>query len=354
MPDRCVVRAPNWVGDAVMALPFFISLRQNIGPDAHIACLCRPPLASLYRQVPEISEVIELDESLGVHGWCSIRYNGRRLRDRQFDAAFCLPTSFGSALMFWLARISARYGHAADARRFLLTRSLPYDPDGRRPHRAEGYLSLLSLRWPNPVLSRQLRFEPGTEASSQVDALMAGTRANGSIPLLAIAPGAAQPNKMWMLPNFAAVASRWIDELHGHVVLVGADADKERCDELAAIAAPRNIRNLAGAGDLPVAAEIIRRAQVFVGNDSGLAHLAAAVGTRVVVISGPGDPTEVAPFSSHAVTVRHPVFCSPCFKNYCWRKDKPLECLTEISAEDVWTHVVSFARSATPDSESQQ
>ncbi|MBI5867994.1 MAG: lipopolysaccharide heptosyltransferase II [candidate division Zixibacteria bacterium] len=354
MPDRCVVRAPNWVGDAVMALPFFTSLRRNAGPASHIACLCRPPLASLYRQVPEINEVIELDESLGAHGWSAIRQNARLLRNQHFDAAFCLPTSFGSALMFWLARIPARYGHAADARRFLLTRSLPYGPNGHRPHRAEGYLSLLSLRWTNAVLSRQLRFAPGAEASRQVDALMEGTREHGSIPLLAIGPGAAQPNKMWMLPNFAAIASRWIDELHGQVVLVGAGADSRLCDELAVSCSPREVRNLAGAGDLAIAAEIIRRAQVFLGNDSGLAHLAAAVGTRCVVISGPGDPAEVAPFSPVAVTIRHPVFCSPCYKNSCWREDHPLECLTHISVDDVWRHVVSSAGSSTPESESQQ
>src|SRR3990170_4571427 len=103
-----------------------------------------------------------------------------------------------------------------------------------------------------------------------------------------------------MINEFAAITARWIDRFHGHVFLVGSGADRARCDDVASLAARDNVHNLAGEGDLPVAAEIIRRAELFLGNDSGLAHLAAAVGTRPVVISGPGDPAEVAPYSSRA------------------------------------------------------
>lgn len=345
MAERYLVRTPNWVGDAVMSLPFFASLRLNAGPDAGIACLCRPQLASLFRHVSAINDVIELDESHGAHGLDSIRRNAKHLRKRQFDAAFCLPVSFGSALMLWLARIPARYGHSADARRLLLSRALPFGPNGHRPHRTEGYLNLLNLRWSTPIFSRTLNFIPGSEAAEQIDALIGSAGGSAAVPLLAIAPGAAQLNKMWPLANFAAIASRWIDELQGGVILIGSNSDSARCNELAAQSSSGDIRNLAGAGDLSIAAEIIRRASVFLGNDSGLAHLAAAVGARCIVISGPGDPAEVAPFSSSAITVRHPVFCSPCYNNFCWRKDRPLECLTEISVDDVWRHIASLSGS---------
>jgi heptosyltransferase-2 len=347
MSEKHLVRGPNWVGDAVMSLPFFASLRRNAGPDAVVACLCCPTLAPLFRDVPEINEVIELDESAGRSGWRFIRQNAQRLHQLQFDTAFCLPTSFGSALMLRLARIPHRLGHAAEGRRFLLTHSLPYGRNGRRPHRAEGFLRLLGLFWPDPILERSLHFNPDDTAKSRVDALFRETTGALNLPALAIAPGAAQPNKMWMAQHFAVIAARWVDQFHGNVFLVGSDSDRERCQEVANLAAQDAIRNLAGAGDLPVAAEIIRRAAVFLGNDSGLAHLAAAVGTPPVVISGPGDPTEVAPFSPLAVTVRHPVFCSPCYKNSCWRKDRPLECLTEIGIEDVWQHVTAKAEAPT-------
>jgi heptosyltransferase-2 len=347
MPDRYLVRAPNWVGDAVMSLPFFASLRHNAGSDAIVTCLCRSALAPLFRDVPEISDVIELDESAGRSGWRFVRRNARHLRAHQFDTAFCLPTSLGSAMMLRLARIPHRLGHSAEGRRLLLTRSLPYGRNGRRPHRAEGFLNLLSLCWPDPSLIRDLRFSPDDSARARVDVLLRNFKDVARSRVLAVALGAAQPNKMWMIPHFAAITARWIDEFHGRVFLVGSGADRARCDEVTGLAARDNVHNLAGEGDLSFAAEIIRRADLFLGNDSGLVHLAAAVGTPCVVISGPGDPTEVAPFSPLAVTVRHPVFCSPCYRNYCWRKDKPLECLTRIGIEDVWRHITLSAETAT-------
>ena len=93
---------------------------------------------------------------------------------------------------------------------------------------------------------------------------------------------------------------------------------------------------VAGAGPLLFTAEIIRRSAVFIGNDSGLAHVAAAVGTPTVVLSGPGDPTEVAPYTDKAVTIAKTIFCKPCYKNYCWRKDRPLECLELIEVDEAY------------------
>jgi heptosyltransferase-2 len=338
MSQAVLVRSPNWVGDAVMSLPFFASLRAAL-PDASIICLCRPLLTSLYETVPAIDRVLSLDESKGRSGFGSVRLNAARLRAEQFGLAFSLPASFGSALMLWLARIPRRVGYAAEARALLLTDTLPYGRNGRRPHRAEGYLALLSLALPDAPISRDLVFEPGDTASQQVDAIWLDSSSARQELIIAMAPGAAQPNKMWATKRFSQLAGRWIDQVNGRVVFVGAQQDRERAEQVAAVMRAESVTNLAGAGDLPFAAEIIRRADVFVGNDSGLVHLAAAVGTPTVVISGPGDPSEVSPFSPVAVTVKRPLFCSPCYKNTCWRKDKPLECLTDIEVDEVWQRV---------------
>lgn len=340
--DSILVRAPNWVGDAVMALPFFVSLRKN-APTASITCLCRPLLAPLYRCVPEIDKVFELDEAYGRHGLSFVWRNAAGLRAHGFDVAFCLPVSFGSAAMLWLARIPRRVGHAADGRRMFLTGALPYGKNGHRPHRTEGYLELLRLLWPEAVLLRDLVFRPAAEACAQFDLLSSPVVNCLTSPVLAIAPGAAQPNKMWDAARFAEIARRWIDTFKGTVVLVGADVEQGRCREIMDQVGHPGTRNLAGAGDLVLTAEIMRRADALLGNDSGLAHLAAAVGTPTVVIAGPGDPAEVAPFTTLAVTVRRPVFCSPCFRNSCWRRDKPLECLTGVSVDDVWSHISRMA-----------
>jgi heptosyltransferase-2 len=320
-----------------MSLPFFASLRAAL-PEATIVCSCRPSLTSLFESVTDIDRVLPLDESLGRSGLAATRLNAACLREEDADCAFSLPSSFGSALMLWLARIPRRVGHAAEGRGMLLTDSLPYGKNRHRPHRAEGYLSLLRLAFPGAAIDRELRFTPNHEAVNDVNALWSGANLPGRI--LALGPGAAQPNKMWAPERFTAVAQRWIDEIGGSVIFVGSSAERERAEEIKENLDAEKVSNFAGAGNIAIAGEIIRRADVFVGNDSGLVHLAAAVGTKTVAISGPGDPTEVSPFSPLAVTVKHPLFCSPCYKNTCWRKDKPLECLTEIEVDQVWQQVV--------------
>lgn len=267
--------------------------------------------------------------------------NAAVLRREKLDLGFCLPPSFGSALMLRLARIPRRVGHASDSRRLLLTHSIPYGKNGSRPHRTKGYLALLDLIWPNAERVRELRHRPGKEAQDAVNVLWERAGLGRASPILAIGPGAAQPNKLWPSVRFADIGRRWIDSFGGVVVTVGAGSEREACDEVARGAGESNAFNFAGAGDLEATAEIIRRTDLFVGNDSGLSHLAAAVGTPTVVISGPGDPGEVAPYSPLAVTVKKPLFCSPCYRNVCWRRDKPLECQDLVCVDDVWQAAIT-------------
>ena len=336
--SHIVVRAPNWVGDAVMATPFFTSLRK-VFPEAAITCLCRPMVADIYRFHPDINRVLELDESSGRSGWHAIRGNAARLKPERFDVAISLPNSLSSALMFFLAGIPKRIGYRADWRRVLLTKSMPFPKKGRRPHRVEYYLRLLDLLADNPVYDRQLKLIPGEEAAGLVAGELVKSGLDESSIFVTIAPGAAQPNKMWMPERFAELVRRLADR-NVQVVFVGGPKEKELAEHVALQADVDGLKNMVGAGPLLFTAELIRRSAVFVGNDSGLAHVAAAVGTPAIVLSGPGDPTEVAPYADNAVTLAEDLFCKPCYKNYCWRKDKPLECLELIGVDRVYSAVV--------------
>ena len=115
--------------------------------------------------------------------------------------------------------------------------------------------------------------------------------------------------------------------------------DRTACDATYAGIPSERVVNFCGIGALSLVAALIRRAEVLVGNDSGLSHLAASVGVRVVVISGPGDPAEVAPFSPNAVTVKKSLYCSPCYRNTCYRTDHPLECLDLVDVDQVWDSI---------------
>jgi len=338
---RIVVRTPNWVGDAVMALPFLASLRLN-APDSEICVLTRPILQDFFSQVRECDGVLSLNESHGRHGLAAVWRNARSLRRQKFDLGFCLPPSFGAALMMRLAGVRRRVGHAVDARGWLLTDSLPHLPNGKRPHRADGYLSLLGAVWRNPKTDKALRYEPGNTAREGARALCEQHGIPDTAMILAVAPGAAQLNKLWPAERFAEVCRRWLDHENAVITIVGGAGDRDTCGAVAEGIRGRRAYNLCGAGSLPLTAAIIRRADLFVGNDSGLSHLAAAVGVPVVVISGPGDPSEVAPYVEGAITVKRPLFCSPCYRNTCYRKDHPLECQHLVTADDVWDAVHSL------------
>lgn len=336
--SRIIVRTPNWVGDAVMALPFLSSLRLN-APRSEITLITRPFLADFYSHVVACNRVIALDERHGRHGLWSVWRNGMMLRPQHYDLAFCLPPSFGAALMMRLAGVGRRVGHSSDRRGWLLTDTIPYLPNGKRPHRALGYLALLNLVFENSRIDTELQYDCGGDARVTVDSIFSQRGLGGSDRILALAPGAAQPNKLWRSDRFAAIGQCWLQEESARVVIVGGEGDRAVAEAVATAIGSDRVVNLCGAGSLPVAGETIRRATIFVGNDSGLSHLASAVGTPVVVISGPGDPTEVAPFGKGALTVKKALYCSPCYSNTCYRTDHPLECQDLVTSDEVWDSV---------------
>jgi ADP-heptose:LPS heptosyltransferase len=143
---------------------------------------------------------------------------------------------------------------------------------------------------------------------------------------------------MWAPERFSEICNRWLEQSGAIAVIVGGPNDREVAGRII-VNDPNRLFNLCGSGSLPLVAAILERARVFVGNDSGLSHLAAATGVPVIVISGPGDPSEVAPFAPNARTVKKPLFCSPCYSNTCFRQDYPIECQELVSVDDVWEEV---------------
>ncbi len=340
--DSIIARAPNWVGDAVMATPFMASLRKTF-PKSTITCLCRSMVADIFRYNPNIDHIIELDETYGRSGRKAIRHNAGRLRRERFDLAISLPNSLSAALIFFLARIPQRLGYRGDWRRFALTCSRSFPKQGQRPHRVEYYLKLLELVTKTPAYDKMLSLTIPDDVSAEVAGKLERRGIDAAKPYVALAPGAAQPNKMWMLARFAELMQRLLDN-ETSVVLVGGPAERGLAGQVIKLVGRENIVDFIGAGSLLFTAEVIRRAAVFVGNDSGLAHVAAAVGTKSVILSGPGDQTEVAPYSDQAITIAKDIFCKPCYKNYCWREDKPLECLELIEVDEVYAEVTGLLR----------
>ena len=322
--SRIVVLSPNWLGDAVMALPAIDDVRRQFG-EARLAVAARPGLTALFDRVPGVDEVVRLGGSGRRLG--GSRADAAALREGRFDVAVLLPNSFRAA---WIARragIGQRWGYRGDLRGRLLTRRIRRP--GGRLHQAAYYQHLVSeLGCANGPL------RPGVAVPDRDR--MAGGRLlergqwPPTAPLIALAPGAAYGfAKQWPPGHFAGLA-RLLAGRGVWCVLVGLPADRdagrqvveafERLDSGPAL--PGRVLNLIGQTDIGELMGLMTHCAGIVANDSGAAHLAGAVGVPVVAIFGPTDERVGAPLPGRTSTatnavLSHDVFCRPCGFREC-------------------------------------
>jgi heptosyltransferase-2 len=329
-----VVFSPNWLGDAVMALPAIRDLRRHVA-DGRLTVAARPAIAPLFTMVEGVDQVTTLSAGGGMRTLASIREDAAQLASHEFDAAVLLPNSFASALVAYRAAIPERWGFAADFRGRLLTRSLAR-PKGLT--QADYYQALVAAL--------------GVETGPQYARLAAPAAVPGGVlpqgPFAVLAPGAAYGRaKQWPPERFAELAAALMRDLAWSVVLVGSAADAAVCADIAVKARTTvgagpvdglpSIVDASGRTTLPELAAVMARAQAIVSNDSGAMHLASAVGRPVVAVFGPTNETRTAPLASgpdapRPVVVTSHVWCRPCMLREC-----PIDhrCMTDITAGSV-------------------
>jgi heptosyltransferase-2 len=316
--DRLLVLAPNWLGDAVMALPAIANVCSAL-PAASLAVAARPTIAPLFTMVPGVAEIVTLaGRSASV----------RALAERRSDVALILPNSFNAARLARAAGIRERWGYRTDFRSLLLTRAVPAPS---RAHQTEYYRRLVeALGFPGGP--RAPRLEVSEERRAAGAALLGAAGWDRRQPLVGIAPGAAFGGaKRWPAHSFAALA----DGLAGdgaRVVVVGAAADRSAAAELrSAMRTPADVIDLIGRTDVPMLAAVLSQCRALVTNDSGAMHVAAAVGINVTALIGPTRERETGPMGTgrHAV-LTHDVWCRPCMLREC-----PLthRCMTGITVD---------------------
>jgi len=306
---RLVILAPNWLGDAVMALPAIADVRRA-APGAHIAVAARAAVAPLFELVAEVRETIVLNAPASVArvgSWASL---GAELAGRGFDAALLLPNSIHAALVASRAGVPERWGYGDGVRARLLTRSVPRIA---RVHQVDYYQHLVAaLGFPNGP--REPRIAAPPPARDAADRLLTEAGWNGRSALAALAPGAAYGGaKRWPPDRFAALAAALAND-GVDSVLVGSGADARTTREVARAA--RAI-DLAGRTDLPTLAGVLARCRALVTNDSGAMHLAAALGVPVTAVFGPTDERATAPIGGDHAVVSYPVWCRPCMLREC-------------------------------------
>ena len=222
-PASLLVRATNWLGDAVMTTPALTGLRGAF-PGARIALLAKPLVAELFRHHPDVDEVIVYERPGRHEGFSGRLRLGGELRRRRFDAALLLQNAFDAALLAFLARIPERAGYPTDGRRLLLSLPVPLTRDILQRHEVEYYLCLLDgLGIPRPVPA-SLKLVVTEEEKEAMAARLASLGIGRGAPIVAVNPGATYGSaKRWYPDRFAAVADALSAEWGAGVVVVGFD-----------------------------------------------------------------------------------------------------------------------------------
>ena len=371
---RVVVRGANWVGDAVMTVPALRELRRVL-PGARVTLATRPWAEGVFAGADFVDELLLVDSN----GLASHLRQIRRWRAHRFDLALLFPNAFQPALVAFAARVPLRLGYSTDGRRALLTHA--FEPPSWRGSRHEVfyYLNLVGelerlltgtthVETRPPQLSlplsqartdaarallRHSGVRPSTAVLSSInDAGPPSTDADGSSsitprgelpvnsvgppharPLVALCPGSTNSRaKRWPVEHFAALADRLVEETNATVLLVGS---REEMDVTQAVVERmrRTPVVLTGRTTLEETAGVLGLVDLLVTNDTGPAHLAAALGRPVLVIFGPTDPVTTRPFSDLAEVVRRPPACAPCMLRDC-----PIDhrCMTAITPSEVF------------------
>lgn len=317
-----LVRAPNWIGDAVMSTSFLAVLRAS-EPGARVTVLAHQRVVLVYQHNPAVEQVMTFGAKNPL--WKI----ARDVRRERFGCAYILPLSLSSALIAWLAGVPERTGYDADCRGILLTRKLPYDKsDFRSRHLIEGYAALLGkpaeVRPPEVFL-----VEPEMRWAGE------WLKARGFLDsdVIGFGPGAAYgPAKRWPMERWIELGRR-LKQQGKRVLIFGSFDESRLCREI-----ERNIGttavSLAGGTDLRQSAALIALCRAFVTNDTGVMHLAAAVGTRVVALFGSTSPVWTRPWGDRHTILTTKETCSPCYGRTC--RFGHYNCLNKISVDDVW------------------
>ena len=335
---RTLVRATNWVGDVVMSLPAVRALRAA-DPHGALAVLARPWVSELTRLLPEVDEVL-VDASKGPGADPEARERlALEIRGGRFDRAVVLPTSFEAAWTLARAGVPERIGYRGELRGAFLTRAVRLVL-GPGEHQVWKHLRLAAAAGSPLPAAPDVSWPVGASLREAARGRLAAAGWTGGPFAAAHVASFAHAAKRWALGRFARVFEALGARRGLATALLGSAGEKAVNAEVVSRATKANVLDLSGATALPEALGVLAEAQLFVGNDSGLAHLASAAGTPSVVVFGSTDPEATRPWDGprpdgkpvRLAVVRRQTLCAPCRFDVC-----PIDhaCMGGVTPEDV-------------------
>ncbi len=327
--QRILIVAPAWVGDCVMTYGLLALLKAQ-NPQAKIDVFAGKGVAAVYRRMAEVARIIDNPFAHGALRLGARRACGKALTANNYDLAIVLPNSFKSALVPWFAGIKNIRGFRGEKRGWIMQDCRNLD-EIALPTMAARFAALAFTTDVTPTSYKvpipQLKID-----KSAVDSLLSGLSINVSQPVVALCPGAEYgAAKRWPAAHFAALAKMQA-ALGRQVWIFGGKNDRAISDEINQLSGGI-CRNLAGETSLDEAIDLLSCAAHVVTNDSGLMHVACAVGVPVSALYGSSSPGFTPPLSPTAQVLSLNLNCSPCFKREC-----PLghfDCLNKLAPATV-------------------
>jgi heptosyltransferase II len=338
--NKILIRLPNWVGDAVMAIPALRELRR-IFRASQITLAGRPWVLGLFEDEGLDDHTITIEDSNGALDRCA-RFLSEtdRYRRERFDWAVLLTNSFATALAAWAGRAKKVGGYPTDSRKMLLDYAVPFQPGYKTLHQIKYYLNI-AAQIEIAIAGRSSvdfdRCEPRLDSPSDTTRgleLLERFGINAERGILAINPGATNSTaKRWPAERFASTADKFSDAYGFQTVIIGTAGDKPVALQVAESmrAQPTVIAGETSIADLKA---LLRCVRLVISNDTGTSHVAAALGVPTVVVFGPTEHVATRPLSDRAIVVRHDVECSPCMLREC-----PIDhrCMMRVEVNDVYT-----------------
>lgn len=333
-PQKIMVRATNWIGDAVLSLPAFAALRASF-PKAEIVLVAKPWVGELYWYHPAVNRQIVYDpegQHRGARGFWRLVQS---LRAERFDLAILLQNAFHAAWMAWCARIPVRIGYAHDGRSALVSEAIDVPSPAAYGHQAYYYLQLLFRAGliEKPEAVREIRLHVAESERQWATRKLAALGLGGPRFLVGLNPGASfGPAKCWLPERYAALADRLIGALDADVLIFGSRAERPLAETIA-----RSMEHtpivVAGETTLRQLMALLVECRLVVTNDSGPMHLAAALGLPLVAIFGSTNERATGPVGSRVRIIKRPAACSPCGLREC-----PIDfrCMESVSVDDVY------------------
>ena len=329
---RILIIAPNWIGDAVLSLPVVDGCAQ-FWPEAELTVLARAGVAKLFEARESAVRLIRYQRGNGPHRIGNLFEMGWRLRRERFNLALLLPNSLSSAMVAWLAGVPERLGYSTDCRGWLLTNRLRDRRKERGLHQVDYYLGLLRSLGASQV-DRIPRLPLKEECIEMGLNLLSDMGIDKRELLIGVHPGAAYgETKRWFSERFGAVLGR-LQKSGRRFLLLGGPGEELIAQQISTIM-DRPPIDLVGKTTVAEALALVSMCGLFLSNDSGLMHVAAALNIPQVALFGSTDPQKTAPLNDRAMVI-HPeqISCTPCFKRSC---PEDLECMKAITVDDVTT-----------------